>query len=44
MAKVQKDKEYDNIKKELETSLDVVRKANNALYVGVTAVLALIQL
>ena len=40
MAKVQKDKEYDNIKKELETSLDVVRKANNARYVGVTAVLA----
>lgn len=33
-------KEYDNIKRELETSMSVVRKANNALYVGVTAVLA----
>lgn len=40
MSKVQKEKEYDNVKKELETSLDVVRKANSALYVGVTAVLA----
>ncbi len=40
MTKIQKEKEYDNIKKELEISLDVVRKANNALYVGVTAVLA----
>lgn len=33
-------KEYDNVKKELESSMDVVRKTNNALYVGVTAVLA----
>lgn len=33
-------KEYDNIKRELESSMSVVRKANNALYVGVTAVLA----
>jgi len=40
MSKTQEEREYDNIKKELETSLDVVRKANNALYVGVTAVLA----
>lgn len=40
MTEIQKEKEYDNIKKELQTSIDVVRKANNALYVGVTAVLA----
>ncbi len=33
-------KEYDNIKKELEVSMSVVRKANSALYVGITAVLA----
>jgi len=33
-------KEYDYVKKELETSMDVVRKTNNALYVGVTAVFA----
>ena len=30
MKKAQKEKEYDNIKKELVMSLDVVRKANNA--------------
>lgn len=40
MYEVQKEKEYDNIKKELEICSDVVRKANSALYVGVTAVLA----
>lgn len=40
MTEIQKEKEYDNIKKELQTSIDVVRKANNALYVGVTVVLA----
>lgn len=34
------EKEYDNIKKELEITMTVVRKANNALYIGVTAVLA----
>lgn len=34
------EREYGNIKKELESSMSVVRKANNALYVGVTAVLA----
>lgn len=34
------EKEYDNIKKELEITMSVVRKANNALYVGVTAILA----
>lgn len=33
-------REYDNIKKELESCMSVVRKANNALYVGITAVLA----
>jgi len=33
-------KEYDNVKKELEVSMSVVRKANNALYIGVTAILA----
>lgn len=33
-------KEYDNVKKELVVYQSVVRKANNALYVGVTAVLA----
>ncbi len=33
-------KEYDYIKRELESNMGVVRKANNALYVGVTAVLA----
>lgn len=33
-------KEYDNVKKELEVYQNVVRRANNALYVGVTAVLA----
>lgn len=33
-------KEYDNVKRELETSMAVVRNTNNALYVGVFAVLA----
>ncbi len=33
-------KEYDNVKKELEACQDIVRKSNNTLYVGVTAVLA----
>lgn len=32
--------EYENVKRELETSLDVVRKADNSLYIGITAVLA----
>lgn len=32
--------EYENVKRELEISLDVVRKADNSLYIGVTAVLA----
>lgn len=33
-------KEYDNVKKELEVSLEIVRKGSNILYVAVTAVLA----
>lgn len=35
-----KEREYDSIKRELELSMDIVRKADNALYIGVTAVLA----
>lgn len=34
------EREYDNVKKELESSMSVVRKANNILYIGVTSVLA----
>lgn len=33
-------KEYENVKNELLTYIDVVRKVNNSLYIGVTAVLA----
>ena len=35
-----KQKEYDVIRKAIESDMNIVRKANNALYVGVTAVLA----
>lgn len=33
-------RDYNNVKRELETSLNVVRKANNTLYIGITAILA----
>lgn len=33
-------KEYDNVKNELLNYIDTIRKVNNALYAGVTAVLA----
>lgn len=40
IVNVKTQREYDNIKKELALDMNVVRKANNALYVGVTAILA----
>lgn len=33
-------KEYDNLRKEIKSGMSVVRKANNALYVGITAIFA----